>query len=487
MTQPVFRFAPSPNGYLHLGHALSALLNSEMARAVGGRLPAAHRGHRRGALPAGIRGGDLRGSRLARHRVGGAGAAAVASISTTIAPRWRSSKRRAWSIRASRAAPRSRGLSRERDRRAVAARSRTARRSIPAARKQLAAGRARAPHRGRRALRAAARHGRRRRARRRAHLGRDRRRPDSRITRRLMAAAAGLGRRGARAQGHADELSSLRRRRRRLQGVTHVVRGQDLFWSTSVHRLLQALLGLPAPLYHHHRLILDADGRKLSKSTQATALRELREQGATPADIRRMVGLAELPYRDTIRSTIRHPACADWPLGPPVACCARGWDVACVKSRCEVRRQAAAQDDASRAAPRADAVETALAALAHEIRTPLTGILALGELLAAADLPRARAAAGRASVKGAAEHLAALDDAGRRRRARRGDAGWRCGEKPFRPRALAEAIGATLAARARGQGPRRRDRASRTTCPNCVDRRRGAAARGAGKPRSTMR
>ena len=77
-----------------------------------------------------------------------------------------------------------------------------------------------------------------------------------------------------------------------LQGVTDVVRGQDLFWSTSVHRLLQALLALPAPTYHHHRLVLDRDGRKLSKSTRSTALRELRAQGVTPADIRRMVGLA---------------------------------------------------------------------------------------------------------------------------------------------------------------------------------------------------
>jgi glutamyl-Q tRNA(Asp) synthetase len=76
-----------------------------------------------------------------------------------------------------------------------------------------------------------------------------------------------------------------------LQGVTHVVRGSDLFWSTSVHRLLQTLLRLPVPLYHHHRLILDESGRKLSKSTQATAIRELRAKGATPADIRRMVGL----------------------------------------------------------------------------------------------------------------------------------------------------------------------------------------------------
>jgi glutamyl-Q tRNA(Asp) synthetase len=76
-----------------------------------------------------------------------------------------------------------------------------------------------------------------------------------------------------------------------LQGVTDVVRGQDLFWSTGIHRLLQALLGLPEPSYHHHRLILDAGGRKLSKSTLATSLRELRASGATPADVRRMVGL----------------------------------------------------------------------------------------------------------------------------------------------------------------------------------------------------
>ena len=76
-----------------------------------------------------------------------------------------------------------------------------------------------------------------------------------------------------------------------LQGVTHVVRGQDLQTATSVHRVLQALLGLHAPVYHHHRLILDEDGRKLSKSTRATALRELRNQGLTPADIRRRVGL----------------------------------------------------------------------------------------------------------------------------------------------------------------------------------------------------
>ena len=75
------------------------------------------------------------------------------------------------------------------------------------------------------------------------------------------------------------------------QGVTDVVRGQDLFWATGIHRLLQALLGLPQPVYHHHKLILDADGRKLSKSTQAASLRELRAAGATAADVRRMFGL----------------------------------------------------------------------------------------------------------------------------------------------------------------------------------------------------
>ena len=79
-----------------------------------------------------------------------------------------------------------------------------------------------------------------------------------------------------------------------LQGVTDVVRGEDLFWATGVHRLLQQLLDLPAPTYHHHRLILDADRRKLAKSTNATGLRELRAQGATPADIRKLVGLRSL-------------------------------------------------------------------------------------------------------------------------------------------------------------------------------------------------
>lgn len=76
-----------------------------------------------------------------------------------------------------------------------------------------------------------------------------------------------------------------------LQGITDVVRGQDLFHATSVHRLLQALLGLPEPVYRHHPLIRDAAGRKLSKSDGDSGLSELRAAGIPPAEIRRRIGL----------------------------------------------------------------------------------------------------------------------------------------------------------------------------------------------------
>jgi glutamyl-Q tRNA(Asp) synthetase len=76
-----------------------------------------------------------------------------------------------------------------------------------------------------------------------------------------------------------------------LQGVSHIVRGLDLFSATGVHRLLQELLGLPEPAYFHHRLILDSDGRKLSKSFRDTGLNALRTAGKTPDVIREIVGL----------------------------------------------------------------------------------------------------------------------------------------------------------------------------------------------------
>ncbi|MFN3746026.1 MAG: tRNA glutamyl-Q(34) synthetase GluQRS [Hyphomicrobiaceae bacterium] len=75
------------------------------------------------------------------------------------------------------------------------------------------------------------------------------------------------------------------------QKITHVTRGRDLFAATGIHRLLQVLLDLPAPLYAHHRLIVDESGRKLAKSARDTSLADLRAAGATPADIRGMIGL----------------------------------------------------------------------------------------------------------------------------------------------------------------------------------------------------
>jgi glutamyl-Q tRNA(Asp) synthetase len=69
------------------------------------------------------------------------------------------------------------------------------------------------------------------------------------------------------------------------QGVTDVVRGRDLYAATDIHRLLQALLGLPTPHYHHHPLLLDEEGRRLAKRTGAPALADLRAGGADPAEI----------------------------------------------------------------------------------------------------------------------------------------------------------------------------------------------------------
>jgi len=75
-----------------------------------------------------------------------------------------------------------------------------------------------------------------------------------------------------------------------LQGVTHVVRGNDLFEATYTQRLLQAALGLPTPTYHHHRLLLDAQGRRFAKRDKAETLRAIRERGVTAAELRAELG-----------------------------------------------------------------------------------------------------------------------------------------------------------------------------------------------------
>ena len=78
-----------------------------------------------------------------------------------------------------------------------------------------------------------------------------------------------------------------------LQGVTHVIRGEDLRAAAHLHALLQALLGYPAPVYRHHPLITDDAGKRLAKRDKAATLRALREAGVTPADVRRRLGFTD--------------------------------------------------------------------------------------------------------------------------------------------------------------------------------------------------
>ncbi len=77
------------------------------------------------------------------------------------------------------------------------------------------------------------------------------------------------------------------------QGITLVTRGQDLFHTSHVHRLLQALLGLPVPEWHHHALITGPDGERLAKRHDALSIRALRQAGKTPAEVRAMAGFAD--------------------------------------------------------------------------------------------------------------------------------------------------------------------------------------------------
>jgi glutamyl-Q tRNA(Asp) synthetase len=286
MTTPVFRFAPSPNGYLHLGHALSALLNFDMARAAGGRFL--------------LRIEDIDAARCRPHYE-----QAIYEDLAWLGITWEEPVRRQSAhLDGYRAAlARLDGLlypsfeTRGEIARLVAERARHAPWPRDPDGAPLYPGDARS-------LSGAERQ-------RRMEAGEP-------YALRLDMAAA-LARTGALAWIETDGWGKttsvavspqvwgdvvLARKETPTsyhlsvviddaeQGVTHVVRGQDLFAATSVHRVLQGLFGLAAPIYHHHRLILDAHGQKLSKSTRATALRALREKGATSADIRRMVGLA---------------------------------------------------------------------------------------------------------------------------------------------------------------------------------------------------
>jgi len=291
---PVFRFAPSPNGYLHLGHALSALLNADRARSRGGRLL--------------LRVEDIDGTRCRPEFE-----AAIYEDLAWLGIAWDEPVRRQSNhlddYRAALARLERLGLiypsfeSRAEIARLVAERDTQA----PAPQGDWPRDPDGAP----------------------LYPGTAKTLPATERARRIAAGepyawrldtAAAIERTGALAwreagAGPAGETGTitadpaiwgdvvLARKEQptsyhlsvvvddALQGVTHVVRGNDLFHATGLHRLLQALLALPSPEYHHHRLIRDSAGNKLSKSTQATGLRELRAQGQSAADIRRQVGL----------------------------------------------------------------------------------------------------------------------------------------------------------------------------------------------------
>jgi glutamyl-Q tRNA(Asp) synthetase len=286
---PVFRFAPSPNGYLHLGHAYSALLNFDAARESGGRLL-------------------LRIEDIDRARCRPEFETAIYQDLAWLGIGWETPVRRqsehlsdyrkalenlramdlvypSFESRAEIA-----GLVAEREAHAPWPRDPDGAPLYPGAAKLLSAdARGRlfesgAPY-ARRLDRAAAR----------ARAG------DLTWIEHGDGPEGEAGKVAARPEAWGDVILARKETPTSyhlsvviddaLQGVTEVVRGEDLFWSTSVHRLLQVLLGLPQPSYRHHRLVLDAEGRKLSKSTAATGLRELRACGATPADIRRLIGL----------------------------------------------------------------------------------------------------------------------------------------------------------------------------------------------------
>jgi glutamyl-Q tRNA(Asp) synthetase len=276
---PVFRFAPSPNGELHLGHALSALLNAEAARDSGGRLllriedidPERCRPEYEAGILADL---DWLGvafeqsvRRQSEHfsdyaaaldRLRGLGLV-YPSFATRGEIRAATGSRPDWP-RDPDGAPLYPRLDRGLD--PMIAAERIAAGEPFALRLDMAAALART---GPLSWREA---------------GRDRVDADP--------AAWGdvvLARKDAPTSYHLAVVVD-----DALQGVTDVIRGTDLFHATAIHRMLQGLLELPEPAYRHHRLILGDDGRKLSKSSRSTSLRALREAGATPDDIRRLVG-----------------------------------------------------------------------------------------------------------------------------------------------------------------------------------------------------
>ena len=290
MTTPTFRFAPSPNGYLHLGHALSALLNFDMARAVGGRFllriedidATRCRPEFETAIyedlawlgltwetPVRRQSDHLTAYRQALDRLERRGLVypsfeSRSEIARLVAAR--EAQGTPWP-RDPDGAPIYPGAAREmsaaeRVQRVTAGEPYALRLDMAQARTQVATlawTEAGAP----------------------AGV------PQSIAARPELWGDVVLARKETPTSYHLSVVVD-----DALQGITDVVRGQDLAPATHLHCLLQKLLGLPSPTYGHHRLILGEDGKKLAKSTGSTALRDLRQGGATSADIRALVGLA---------------------------------------------------------------------------------------------------------------------------------------------------------------------------------------------------
>lgn len=287
---PVFRFAPSPNGYLHLGHALSALLNADMAQAAGGRLllriedidEARCRPEYEAAIYEdlawlGVAWEQTRAQPVRRqsdHHADYRAALAKLDAMGLIYPAFESRTEIARWVE-QREAESGETWPRDPD---GGLRYPELSKSLPAAerRRLIEAG---APYALRLDMTAAL-----------ARTGPLHWEESGATVAADPAPSPGLW--GDIILARKDTPNSYHLAvvvDDAAQGVTDVVRGRDLFASTAAHRVLQTLLGLPQPRYHHHRLILDAQGRKLSKSTAATGLRELRAQGVTPAAIRTLV------------------------------------------------------------------------------------------------------------------------------------------------------------------------------------------------------
>ncbi len=286
----MFRFAPSPNGLLHLGHALSALLNHDLARAAEGILL-------------------LRLEDIDRERCREDFAAAIVEDLHWLGVAWAGAPRRQ-----AEHFPVYRAALDELARRDLvfpcfctrgAVQAASAARALVTGLPQLVDPDGGPLYPGTCRHLAPAERARRLSEGRPAVLRLDMERALAEVPRRLLWCEAGEGSGARDVVADPAAWGDVMLARREVpttyhlsvvvddaaQGITDVVRGRDLFHATGLHRLLQELLGLPAPLYHHHRLVLDPVGHKLSKSRSAPTLRDLRRDGQSPSAIRRLVGL----------------------------------------------------------------------------------------------------------------------------------------------------------------------------------------------------